>query len=495
MNRKICIAAFLAGACAVLWVGIAYIVGHPLALTMTLLIGTVYAMGSLELLRFHQATVRLQQALGAIPETMSHLGEWLDQLPTALQNPVRLRIEGERAALPGPSVTPYLVGLLVMLGMLGTFLGMVVTLNGAVLALESTTDLATIRAALAAPVKGLGLAFGTSVAGVATSAMLGLISALCRRERQQVGQGLDRHIATTLREYSLVHQRQETFKAIRAQSQTLPEVAGQLQAMMTQLHEQNRELQQGLLANQASFHQEAQAAYGALARSVDQSLKASLMESARAAGAAIQPVVEGTMAAIAKETAALQDKVAHAVDSRFESMAARFDGTVSRVADTWQAALQQQASHNEQLNGQLQTSLGGFAATFEQRSTALLADLKNAQQQLQGQLAEQDQQRQAALAQSLEALAASLKAEWQQAGAETQRQQQAICQTLETSAQRLQDNTQEQARQTLAEIAQVAQSAGEAPKAAAEVIRQLQQLQADQAGRDEARQAALTQSL
>ena len=47
----------------------------------------------------------------------------------------------KRQALPGPGITPYLVGLLVLLGMLGTFLGMVVTLNGAVLALESTTDL------------------------------------------------------------------------------------------------------------------------------------------------------------------------------------------------------------------------------------------------------------------------------------------------------------------------------------------------------------------
>src|SRR3546814_4133357 len=67
-----------------------------------------------------------------------------------------------------PVLTPYLVGLLVLLGMLGTFLGMVATLRGTGLALESSTDLAAIRASLAAPVQGLGFAFGTSVAGVAT---------------------------------------------------------------------------------------------------------------------------------------------------------------------------------------------------------------------------------------------------------------------------------------------------------------------------------------
>jgi hypothetical protein len=124
----------------------------------------------------------LATALAAIPDKLSNLVDWLDRLHPSLQNPVRLRIEGERIGLPGPTLTPYLVGLLVMLGMLGTFLGMVVTLNGAVFALEGTTDLQAIRSALAAPVKGLGLAFGTSVAGVAASAMLGLLSALSRRE-------------------------------------------------------------------------------------------------------------------------------------------------------------------------------------------------------------------------------------------------------------------------------------------------------------------------
>src|SRR5690606_40226854 len=120
---------------------------------------------------------------------------------------VRQRVEGERVGLPGPVLTPYLVGLLVLLGMLGTFLGMVATLRGTGLALEGATDLQAIRASLAAPVKGLGFAFGTSVAGVASSAMLGLLSALCRRHRIQASQTLDARIVTALRSYSPVHQR------------------------------------------------------------------------------------------------------------------------------------------------------------------------------------------------------------------------------------------------------------------------------------------------
>jgi hypothetical protein len=121
----------------------------------------------------------------------------------ALQNAVRLRIEGERVALPGLALTPYLIGLLVMLGMLGTFLGMVVTFKGAVFALEGSTDLQAIRSVLAEPIKGLALAFGTSVAGVATSAMLGLMSAISRRERIGVARLLDAQIAAVFRPFSL----------------------------------------------------------------------------------------------------------------------------------------------------------------------------------------------------------------------------------------------------------------------------------------------------
>ena len=175
MKKHLFTAAFVLGAAAVVWVGSGFVGANLLALTMTAVIGAVYVFGALELRQFRQATATLATALAAIPEPLPSLNGWLANVHASLQNPVRLRIEGERIGLPGPALTPYLVGLLVMLGMLGTFLGMVVTLNGAVFALEGTTDLQAIRSALAAPIKGLGLAFGTSVAGVAASAMLGLM--------------------------------------------------------------------------------------------------------------------------------------------------------------------------------------------------------------------------------------------------------------------------------------------------------------------------------
>ena len=173
MNKLLYGAAFGVGLAVIGWIGAGYLQTQPLALGMTALIAAFYLMGALELRRFHQATSALDQALRDLSEPPAALGDWLQRLPASLRNAVRTRIEGERSALPGPALTPYLVGLLVLLGMLGTFLGMVVTLSGTSLALERATDLQTMRDSLAAPVKGLGLAFGTSVAGVATSAMLG----------------------------------------------------------------------------------------------------------------------------------------------------------------------------------------------------------------------------------------------------------------------------------------------------------------------------------
>ena len=281
------------------------------------------------------------------------------QLHPSLRNAVRLRIEGERVGLPGPALTPYLAGLLVLLGMLGTFLGMVVTLNGTGIALESASDLQAIRASLAAPVKGLGLAFGTSVAGVAASAMLGLVSALCRRDRLQAAQLLDTQIATTLRVFSLAHQREESFKLLQRQGEAMPELVDRLQAMMAAMERQSLALNERLVAGQDSFHGKAEAAYAGLAASVGSSLKESLIESARAAGATIQPVVEATMAGIAREAAALHGTVEHGVQRQLDGLSTRFEASTACGPGSALPALRRRLSRPWP---------HGPSRTFEQRS-------------------------------------------------------------------------------------------------------------------------------
>jgi hypothetical protein len=334
MNKHSFAAAFLVGAMAVVWVGVGYAASHPLALVMTLIIGAVYGAGALELLHFRRATATLTVALANISPNLSREGlqSWLGTLHPSLQNAVRLRVEGERTGLPGPALTPYLVGLLVMLGMLGTFLGMVVTLNGAVFALEGTTDLSAMRSSLAAPIKGLGLAFGTSLAGVAASAMLGLMSALVRHERLQAGQMLDDKIATVLRPFSLAHQRQETFAALQQQAQALPAVVNSLQTMMTLMERQNQQLQERLLGNQDSFHSHVQGVYTGLAQAVDQSLKDSLANAARVAMETIQPLTETTLTGMAREAAALHERMVNTTQTQLDALITRVDAGASRMA-------------------------------------------------------------------------------------------------------------------------------------------------------------------
>ncbi|MES2536019.1 MAG: DUF802 domain-containing protein [Pseudomonadota bacterium] len=461
MNRHLFTVAFVLGALGIVWVGRGFIGDSYLALAMTGIIGAVYVFGALELRQFRQATSTLTAALAAIPENLSELGGWLVSVHPSLQNPVRLRIEGERVGLPGPALTPYLVGLLVMLGMLGTFLGMVVTLNGAVFAMEKTTDLQAIRSALSVPVKGLGLAFGTSVAGVAASAMLGLMSALCRRERMLAAQLLDTRIATVLRPFSLAHQRQETFKALQLQSQALPAVVDKLQAMMAQMEGMSQQLNQRLLSNQEGFHSDVKGVYTDLASAVDKSLRESLSQSAHAAGESIKPVLEAAMSGIAREATLMHERMADTVQMQLDGLSARFSDTATTVSDTWTAAL----SSHEQASSSLVTGVGrsleAFTDTFEQRSGALVAAVGETYASLRADQAANDSQREQTWTKSLETMAAALTHELQQTSAQTLSQQRQICDTLTRTAQDINDHAQTSASNTLLETTRLITSAEE----------------------------------
>lgn len=539
MNRLLQPLVFAAGLAAIGWVGVGYIGHHPLALAITVLIGVFYVIGALELRRYQHATLGLSDALQGLNESPAGLGPWLDRLDASLQNAVRLRIEGERVGLPGPALTPYLAGLLVLLGMLGTFLGMVVTLNGTGAALQGATDLPSIRDSLSAPVKGLGLAFGTSVAGVAASAMLGLMSALCRRARLQAGQLLDTRIATTLRPFSLAHQREATFHLLERQAQGMPELVAQLSAMTAAMERQNEALSDRLLAGQDRFHTEAGGAYADLAASVDRALKDSLVESARLAGATIRPVVEEAMAGIARETTALHGAVAQTVQQQLDGVSARFDAATGEVTGTWKAALADHRQTNEAMAGNLRQALDGFSEAFAQRATALVDGVStrlddtvgtvsthwsgalaqhertsaqlaaNTQQALtraadsfvqqaaglvqsvdqahaglQTDIASRDAQRLAAWTQALEAMAAALRQEWQQAGEHTVREQRALGETLTLAVREMSERTETQATHTIAEVTVLLQAASEAPRAAAEVVAELRTQLSDSMARD-----------
>jgi hypothetical protein len=458
MKRYSFLIAFGLGVLALVWVAASVAASHPLVLAMTVCIGAVYVFGAMELRQYRATTQALNQALMAIPQDLQSLSDWLITLPAGLQNPVRQRVEGERAGLPGPALTPYLVGLLVMLGMLGTFLGMVVTLNGAVFALEGSSNVAGIRAAFSEPIKGLGLAFGTSVAGVATSAMLGLMSSLARRERAQATQVLDTCTATTLRGFSLVHQRQETFKALQQQSQALPQVVQQLQTLMAQMADTSQQLNERLLANQQSFHQEVKSAYTGLAQSVDQSLRSSLSQSLQLASEGIRPVVQASMTQLAEQAKGMNERLLHNTQQQLSQLNDQMASLAAALAQTSTETLtrhEQASSHMTERVGQ---TLDVFSQNFERSARALVDQVSAAQTQQHALQSSADQQRLQAWQASLEQMAASLRDQWQSTGAQTLAQQQAICDTLSRTAQDITTHTQAQATQTLAEITRLVAS-------------------------------------
>ncbi|WP_176043476.1 DUF802 domain-containing protein [Burkholderia vietnamiensis] len=486
MSRiRLDLVVFIAGLLAVGWIGAGYVASNSLAAAVTLLIGACYVAGAWELQRYRQATATLTRAVAGLTEPPATLDTWLDTLHPGLRGAVRARVDGARVALPGPALTPYLVGLLVLLGMLGTLLGMVVTLKGTGAALESATDLDAIRASLIAPVKGLGFAFGTSIAGVATSAMLGLLSALVRRERIEAAQLLDAKIATTLRVHSSAHQRDESFRLLQRQADVMPALVDRLHTMMTALDARSAALHDRQIESQHAFFERTERAYAGLAANVGDALKESAAESARVAGAALQPVVAATMTGLAQEMAALRDTVTGAVQRQLDALAGGFEQTTADVTAAWGRALDEQRRAGDAVAQQLQTTLGRFtdtfaqrssdlldgvatrlestegrlsdawrdalaqqqqvgdaladrharalgeaAATFERHSAAALVAMRDAHAGLQTQLAARDEQRLAAWNASLAAMAAKLGDEWQRAGVHSAGRQQEICDAL-----------------------------------------------------------------
>jgi len=535
------LAVFVVGLVAVCWIGMGYVGSNPLGAAVALLIGACYVAGALELHRYRQATGTLQAAVADLSAAPPSLGGFLERLHPSLRNAVRLRVEGERVALPAPTLTPYLVGLLVLLGMLGTLLGMMATLRGTGLALESATDLQAIRGSLAAPVKGLGFAFGTSIAGVATSAMLGLLSALCRRERLETVQLLDVKIATTLRIYSQTHQREEAFKLLQQQTDVMPALIDRLQTMIASIEQHSREASERQRVSQDAFHASTGEIYAKLASSVEQSLKESVTESARAASAAFQPVMESTMAGLARETASLHDTVTHAVKQQLEGLSSAFEASTTSVSAIWKSAVTEQQRANQTLAQELRTSQERFAETFEQRSATLLdgvaarmdttaghlADAWNdalakqdaaheglaarngqalaaasatfeehasslvrvvhaSHEDLQAKLQARDEERLTTWTDSLTAMVAALNTHWEQAGENVAARQQDICDTLARAASDIATQTQAHASETIAEISRLVDAASEAPKAAAEIVAELRQKLSDSMVRDTA---------
>lgn len=491
-------AAFAAGLAVLAWIAFGFAGGSWLPLAVTAVIAGVYLLGAHELRRFRANTQGLQTALGTLAQPPAQLADWLERVPATLRDAVRVRIEGERAALPGPALTPYLVGLLVMLGMLGTFLGMVLTFQGAVFVLEGSSDLQAIRSALSAPIKGLGLSFGTSVAGVAASAMLGLMSAIARRERLIAARELDRRIATVLQPFSLAHRRQVAFDALQSQSRALPEVAATLQALVERMEQRSRQLDEQLLERQERFQREVTAAYGALADKVGTALQDSLTAGTRAAGDAIRPVVAGAMEQVVQESHRLHEKLAGVAQAQVDTLSRQLGATVASVGDTLTKRQEAQAEAERQRLAAWTGELQALGAALQGQSERTLAQVTTLLQQSED-LARARTESEARLAQQhgerLDQLAAAWREELGTLRDEEVRRGEAAVARLGELQGAVAQHLADLGAALEAPITRLLHTASEVPQAAAGVIGELRQEMSRLAERDNVTLQERTQML
>jgi hypothetical protein len=203
------------------------------------------------------------------------------------------------------------------------------------------------------------------------------------------------------REYSLVYNRQQTFKALQAQAHALPAVAERLQTLAGAIEQMGDRLGDKLIANQQQFHQSVQSSYAELASSVDGSLKASVaesgrqaIESGRLASEGIKPLLQELMTDIRAEarqshqqlteTAAAQlDGVSSSLLTAFDSSAANWlqqqqSGDQQRL-ELWSRSFEQAGeralSQQQAVASSLQQTVSELAENSRATATSLLSEI------------------------------------------------------------------------------------------------------------------------
>ncbi|EKF74796.1 hypothetical protein A11A3_07228 [Alcanivorax hongdengensis A-11-3] len=440
MKRLLFALPFVLGAIAVLWIALFFMGSNLIAFTATLIIALVYGVGFLELRRFRRSSDALHRQLPQLPSQRDALPGWLSGLPASLRSAVQRRIDGQPVALPGPAMTPYLSGLLVMLGLLGTFIGMIVTLRGAATALQGSTELHAIRGALAAPINGLSLAFGTSIAGVAASAMLGLSAALCRRERLQVSRALDQQLQATPG-LSLDQQRQQAYQALHDQNRLFPALVETLQSLSGRLEQMGDQLSR----EQQQFQDRTGEHYRQLAESVGQSLQATLADSSQLAAQRIEPIMEASLARLNQQVEQTHQRLSAITEQQLGTLTERFDQTTRQAASDWQQGLDQQRQYSSDLLDKVDQALQTHQQQYRDNSDQLLQQWRDSQQQL----SDAGESRLGAIAEQFQRSSDAALQHWQ-AGLQSQQQhQQQLVSEIGQTLQQHSNHFGEQARALL----------------------------------------------
>ncbi len=203
-----------------------YLGSDVLALSIVAAMGVGFALGFVELFTrlVRAADIETETQRLPVPAT----DDAVDAASPGLKAFLRARIEHASTPPVRESFTPYLVGLMVMLGLLGTLLGLFETLRGAGLALTESTNVDALRTGLSGPMRGLTRSFGCSAAGVMASAMLGLAAVVVRRAEARALAFVHAYANGPLRGLSPLRRQLDSLDKLAEQGEALPIAASSL---------------------------------------------------------------------------------------------------------------------------------------------------------------------------------------------------------------------------------------------------------------------------
>jgi hypothetical protein len=449
ITRGIIAVCGLLGMLAIVETAQYYADADPLAFRITLVMGLVLLGGVVELFLVSRRTRRLHTELEAFPRDATY--DHVEGASPLLRALLGARLDRTALPVPGPVFTPFILSLLVMLGLLGTFLGLFETLRGAGYALDASADVEALRSGLKAPIGGLMRSFGTSAAGVASSAMLGMAAVFVRRDANRFGVQLHAMASGPLAHYAPAARQLVALETLAEQGKAWPTAAAALQQAVerldrlgetwTQAHaEATRETREQLKDATREVAETVTRGVDRAAQSASEAVTPLLQEAARKTGeasaehlSALREQIDRDLQARTRHEATLREQVgeqlralgereaqrADSLAGRFEALGEHvreaFEDSSQRVREAFDGAAERDAQRAQVLQQAAETTRAAgeahlsalreqFAAELQARNAHEAALREQAAEQLQA-LAEQERKRATTLADGFQQLA------------------------------------------------------------------------------------------
>ncbi|MEE2959207.1 MAG: hypothetical protein VYA34_00575 [Myxococcota bacterium] len=225
---------FLLGMLVLGYIGVGYLEVDTIALTLVGMITLAFSLGVAEVRKHFEYLEHIDVELHGFTVDGS-MAPKVSDLPNGLNEVAKRWVWTQDVCLNLLVMTPYFMGLVVMLGLIGTFLGLTDTLNGTRVALTEMSDLSAVRESLTKPIGGLSRAFGTSVAGVLASAILGALSTMASLTRRSVSKEVNGWLELHFRHEVPAYRQAESLEVVARKLEEFPDFVEGLRPVVNQI--------------------------------------------------------------------------------------------------------------------------------------------------------------------------------------------------------------------------------------------------------------------